>query len=249
MLRFFRHIRKSLMEKDQIRRYIWYALGEIFLVVLGILIAIQVSNWNEKRILQESAAYHLSLLSQDLDEDKDLLSELIQVFEQRELSIERLLDVFKGIESMTHQLPEDMISLQLEYNFKPRNSGLNVLVNTGEIGALQVTYQNLISKYYRSVDAIQERDNITNSYIQTKLEPHIFEHYSYLYGIGNTFPMLYDIYQDDTREPIVFDTEQFLSDKKLEALLVARLYQNRRLLEVYQQALENLNELQSYIEN
>ncbi len=49
MLRFFRHIRKRLMEQKRIRTYILYAIGEIFLVVIGILIALQVNNWNTER--------------------------------------------------------------------------------------------------------------------------------------------------------------------------------------------------------
>ena len=49
MLRFFRLIRKKLVEEQKVRQYTWYALGEIFLVVIGILIALQINNWNEER--------------------------------------------------------------------------------------------------------------------------------------------------------------------------------------------------------
>lgn len=49
MLKFFRHIRKRLVDQNNIRTYLLYATGEIFLVVIGILIALQVNNWNEER--------------------------------------------------------------------------------------------------------------------------------------------------------------------------------------------------------
>jgi hypothetical protein len=49
MLRFFRTIRKKLIEEDNVRTYLLYAIGEILLVVIGILIALQVNNWNEER--------------------------------------------------------------------------------------------------------------------------------------------------------------------------------------------------------
>ena len=48
MLRFFRLIRKKLIEEQRVRQYTYYAIGEIFLVVIGILIALQINNWNEE---------------------------------------------------------------------------------------------------------------------------------------------------------------------------------------------------------
>ena len=49
MLTFLRKIRKSLIETGSARRYILYAIGEILLVMVGILLALQVNNWNEQR--------------------------------------------------------------------------------------------------------------------------------------------------------------------------------------------------------
>ena len=49
MIKFFRHIRKDLMEQNKTSRYLKYAIGEIILVVIGILIALQINNWNELR--------------------------------------------------------------------------------------------------------------------------------------------------------------------------------------------------------
>jgi len=51
MLRFFRTIRKKMIEQENVSKYLLYAIGETLLVVIGILIALQVNNWNEVRIL------------------------------------------------------------------------------------------------------------------------------------------------------------------------------------------------------
>ena len=50
MIKFFRHIRKSLLEQNQMGKYFKYAIGEIILVVIGILIALQINNWNQNRL-------------------------------------------------------------------------------------------------------------------------------------------------------------------------------------------------------
>ena len=49
MLKFFRRIRKRLLDKGNLRKYLAYATGEVLLVVIGILIALQINNWNENR--------------------------------------------------------------------------------------------------------------------------------------------------------------------------------------------------------
>ena len=55
MLRFFRQIRQKLIKQQNVRKYIWYALGEILLVMIGILLALQINNWNEQRKQEEEA--------------------------------------------------------------------------------------------------------------------------------------------------------------------------------------------------
>ena len=49
MIKFFRHIRKSLLSEGKTGKYLKYAIGEILLVVIGILIALSINNWNEDR--------------------------------------------------------------------------------------------------------------------------------------------------------------------------------------------------------
>ena len=49
MIKFFRHIRKSLISENKMGKYFKYAVGEILLVVIGILLALQINTWNEMR--------------------------------------------------------------------------------------------------------------------------------------------------------------------------------------------------------
>ncbi len=56
MLKFFRTIRRRLLDSGSLQKYLVYAIGEILLVVIGILIAIPVNNWNQKRIERSKEA-------------------------------------------------------------------------------------------------------------------------------------------------------------------------------------------------
>jgi len=49
MIKFFRKIRYDLMEKNKTGKYLKYAIGEIILVVIGILVALQINTWNEEK--------------------------------------------------------------------------------------------------------------------------------------------------------------------------------------------------------
>ena len=69
MIKFFRNIRKDLMEKNKTSKYLKYAIGEIVLVVIGILIALQINSWNQDRIEHKETKVLLSNLSLDIEEN------------------------------------------------------------------------------------------------------------------------------------------------------------------------------------
>ena len=69
MIKFFRHIRKSLLMENKTSKYFKYAIGEIILVVIGILIALQINNWNEKRLKQEQLISVYERTLTDIDND------------------------------------------------------------------------------------------------------------------------------------------------------------------------------------
>lgn len=49
-MKLFRNIRRPLIQKGNLKKYMFYAIGEIFLVMIGISLAFQVNNWNDNRI-------------------------------------------------------------------------------------------------------------------------------------------------------------------------------------------------------
>jgi len=69
MIKFFRHIRKSLLTENKFMKYLFYAIGEIILVVIGIMIALQINNWNENRKTRIAEVSKLNKLLEDLKLD------------------------------------------------------------------------------------------------------------------------------------------------------------------------------------
>ena len=78
MIKFFRHIRKDLLEKNKTGKYFKYAIGEIVLVVIGILIALQINNWNESKQDQIQLKSSLEFVKQNLNEDIKNLNKQIE---------------------------------------------------------------------------------------------------------------------------------------------------------------------------
>jgi len=77
MIKFFKQMRYKLMESGQSSKYLKYAMGEIALVVIGILLALQINNWNEERKNKTLERQILTELLQDISKDKaDLESQL-----------------------------------------------------------------------------------------------------------------------------------------------------------------------------
>ena len=70
MIKFFRKIRYNLMETGKTSRYFKYAIGEIILVVVGILIALQINIHEQNKSNQKKLDKYLSSLIEDLNKDK-----------------------------------------------------------------------------------------------------------------------------------------------------------------------------------
>lgn len=96
MLRFFRQIRYKLMEQNNTGRYFKYAMGEIVLVVIGILIALQINNWNENQKKLKVEQELLVSLKADFLETKVRLQETIKKQEEVVEFSRRLIELYES---------------------------------------------------------------------------------------------------------------------------------------------------------
>lgn len=107
MFRFFRKIRIKLLTEHNFSRYFTYALGEILLVVVGILIALSVDNWNTDRQDQRRMEKYAKSLIQDLQND----IAMIRVSQAQARTAHRRIDSLRNYFSAT--LPENLSNTDL----------------------------------------------------------------------------------------------------------------------------------------
>ena len=69
MINVFNKIRKQLLDENKTGRYLKYAIGEIVLVMIGILLALQVNNWNQNRALKKEELKIMKSLHQEFSEN------------------------------------------------------------------------------------------------------------------------------------------------------------------------------------
>ncbi|MFD2587400.1 DUF6090 family protein [Croceitalea marina] len=241
MIKFFRHIRRSLINQNQMGKYFKYATGEIILVVIGILIALQINNWNENKKVSGSVDKHLEILKQNLNEDKAQLNVLVQNITDNYNYSDSLMMQMKTILPINKHTTKYLTNLLLEHQFRPNTNAIETMTQSNEIPFLETKLQTAILDYYALIESTGERELISNTQLQTKYEPHINDNYAGVYQKNNEWNFIKNYYSDDPRPIRKFDKEKFLDDKKLEGLIVSRYYQNVELKRFYSDLLTSAN--------
>ena len=83
MIKFFRKIRYDLMEKNKTGKYLKYAIGEIILVVVGILIALSINNWNQSKKQDIAEIEFIAGVRNDLIQDKEYIKVVLELMEPK----------------------------------------------------------------------------------------------------------------------------------------------------------------------
>ena len=130
MIKFFRHIRKSLIQENKMGKYFKYAIGEIILVVIGILIALQINNWNETRKNQTYEKEILTLINQNLINDSIALSTELYNLKESNLLTDKVLQQV-SLENYTDSLRNWMGKIISFERFKSQSSAFEVLKSKG----------------------------------------------------------------------------------------------------------------------
>ncbi|MCS5491331.1 DUF6090 family protein [Algoriphagus limi] len=162
MISFFRKIRRKLLSQNRVTRYLTYAVGEIILVSIGILIALQVNNWNEERKTKVFEKEILSLISENLTRDSVLITQEYQKAVLANQITDSILNrVNQGVFDETLNIWMAKV-IRFE-RFKSQTSGFEVLKSKGmdmlSDKTLQVDlinyYDEILFKVYQSLSDVE----------------------------------------------------------------------------------------------
>ncbi|MCX2718439.1 DUF6090 family protein [Lentiprolixibacter aurantiacus] len=137
MIRFFRQIRQRLLTENRFTKYLLYAIGEIILVVIGILIALQINNWNEEQRSKRQADVFREKLVQDVIQDTLKINEIL---EDRKRIQKNIKDYFEYFDSGQHT-PETLIDSARSvkwslFRYLPQNYTFRDMQATGNTSLL-----------------------------------------------------------------------------------------------------------------
>ncbi|MDR5590982.1 DUF6090 family protein [Christiangramia sp. SM2212] len=98
MIKLFRNIRRRLLRENRFTRYLIYAIGEIVLVVIGILIALQINNWNENRKQNFKAAQLNQQLYEELERTQNIYIQINQNLNNYVEFLEYIIDHWNSLD-------------------------------------------------------------------------------------------------------------------------------------------------------
>jgi hypothetical protein len=146
MIKFFRKIRQKMLTENKFSKYLLYAIGEIVLVVIGILIALQVNNWNQNINSKNELTQIVKEVRNDLNKDIEFLTMMIKISEETIYSIDNLLN-------KDNQMSEDSLLINIGglhrfTYFVPINFGYNKLNKHPRTELLPDNLTNHLTTYY-----------------------------------------------------------------------------------------------------
>ena len=235
MIKFFRHIRKDLMESGKTTKYFKYAIGEIVLVVIGILIALSINNWNNNRQDENRIDAFMQKLKTQTENNITKINNNIQLHDTHYQTSMHLISI---IGDSTINNVDAKIDSLVGANFSDYhlNLDLNVIIEGRENGDLALLPSDRIRQalYNLSADnkALIERERISNEDLNLLFVPYLnrnfnFRNRSPLNNIGKS-----KLYKGNNA--------QMLNDQEFENYIISRIEYNYANLHLYKKMKEKL---------
>jgi hypothetical protein len=172
MINFFRKIRQNLLIENKTGKYFKYATGEIILVVIGILIALQINNWNEEKKISNTELEILKLMRKNLNSDLRDMNGNIEFYRVRQKAAQVVLKSLDDSLYKNDSLSFSYANLGLSPFFIETTSAYENLKSIGfEIIKNDSLKENIMSIYSKSYQWMEELEDGHSNFTSTKLEP------------------------------------------------------------------------------
>jgi hypothetical protein len=174
MIKFFRHIRQRLLSEGKTFYYLKYAIGEIILVVIGILIALQINNWNEQRKIDILQVEALKEVASDLQDDLYSLENDLGLNLRGLNSASIIREVLDSNQAYHDSLAIHFGNLDFNTTYTLKTSGFDNLRNLGfQIIANDSIRKSITDLYASEYSFLKEREELA--------EQRTYEYFSPLY--------------------------------------------------------------------
>ena len=163
MIKFFRKIRQNLLMENKTGKYFKYALGEIVLVVIGILIALQINNWNESRKKDRTKQSYYNQLITDIDKDSVVINRLIEVTQKSIDDYQKYMELFKKPDLDINTILEGLYNVKrTTENVMFNDNTVATLISSGDINLMPIEIRNGLLDMKRRKDYGTEVEKINS---------------------------------------------------------------------------------------
>ena len=187
MIKFFRKTRQKLLSENKFSKYLIYAVGEIVLVVIGILIALYINNLNTEKQDSITLKGYLNNISKNIKADQVNLDRIAVFRDSSIIGSKYFMNIIEQEDTLKEQY-SIYFSEYFNYNpwldkyFQSNNSGFEALKNSGYLSKIQQsTLETELYKYYGLVEQIENEEKYLNNFMEE---------------------MKYDIYKNNIVPPI-----------------------------------------------
>ncbi|GMN11253.1 hypothetical protein MTsPCn9_11400 [Croceitalea sp. MTPC9] len=247
MIKFFRKIRQNLLSENKFGKYLTYAIGEIILVVIGILIALSINNWNEHtKSLKLEKTYYCKI-AEDLQVDIRNIDSSLVTIDKRLERTERFLKNLLKIQKDKQVIFKDFIPTFRYYKFISTKPAIVDITSSGKLETLrnQTLKNRILSHYTEQDNALQIIDINDKAHIQKIIEIEKFADFGF-----QEIPQYQNLFDEELQELLSSTqwqqnpkNELFVKVKDAMILNIIRSDREKELLKVIKNDAEKLNGL------
>jgi hypothetical protein len=216
MINFFRKIRRKLADDNQLLKYSRYAVGEILLVMVGILLALQVNNWNEERKKVKTTIIAFQELINNVKLDLDDLKRNVKSDSSTQSSVSHVLKIIENKTPYDSTMSIHFGGMTKYSNFFHHKSAFENLRSTGFDLVKNESLRFAIIKYYDETCnyLLKLENNPINPHELNFVQPFMMEHFYFSSFFEPAYPIDYNNLLKQEKLISILSTKHRLFDWK-----------------------------------